>query len=278
MRGQYTRQTIAWACITVLLGVNGVALADDTPTPSARAIMEQVDARDDGDNAVSDMEMVLIGQKGGERVRKLRSYTKDHTGARGEETRQVLFFLHPPDVAGTGLLTYDYDESETDDDQWLYLPALHKTKRIASSGKTGSFMGSDFSYADLTSRSLDDYDYTLVKESEVAGAPVWVIQSVPRSREVIDETGYTKSLLLVRQDNLVVVRAVSWLDNGTDLKYMDVRKLQQIDGIWVATEIHMTSKRGREVRHRTVLRLSNVHFNQKLDEQLFSVARLERGP
>jgi hypothetical protein len=241
--------------------------------------MEKVDARDDGDNGIADMEMVLIDQRGGERVRKLRSYTRDSaTSEHGEVTRQVLFFLYPPDVAGTGFLTFDYDQPETDDDQWLYLPALHKTKRIASSGKTGSFMGSDFSYADLTTRPLDDYDYRLVKETEVNGAMTWVIEAVPRSRKVIEETGYTKSLLLVRQDNYVVVRAVNWLDNGTDLKYMDVKKLEQVDGIWVATEIHMTTKRARKLRHRTVLRLSNVRFNQPLDEQLFTVARLEKGP
>lgn len=242
--------------------------------PDARAIMEKVDGRDDGDNAISEMEMVLIDRRGGERVRKIRSYTKD----RGNETLQVMFFLYPPDVEGTGFLTYDYDGADQEDDQWLYLPALHKTKRIATSGKSGSFMGSDFNYSDLTTRDLDDFDYTLVKESEVGGDKVWVIEAVPRTETVIKETGYSKSLLLVRQDSYVVVRAVRWLDNGQDLRYLDVKKLELIDGIWVGTEIHMTTKRNQEIRHRTILKLDKVRFGQQLSDDLFSVSRLEKGP
>ena len=73
----------------------------------------------------------------------------------------------------TGFLTYDYDDPVRDDDQWLYLPALKKTKRIATGDKSGSFMGSDFSYADLTSRELDRYDFRLMKQAEVNGVAVW---------------------------------------------------------------------------------------------------------
>jgi hypothetical protein len=242
--------------------------------PDARAIMEKVDGRDDGDNAVSEMEMVLIDRRGGQRVRKIRSYTKD----RGKDTLQVMFFLYPPDVEGTGFLTYDYDGADQEDDQWLYLPALHKTKRIATSGKNGSFMGSDFNYSDLTTRDLDDFDYTMVKESEVGGDKVWVIEALPRNETVVKETGYSKSMLLVRQDNYVVVRAVRWLDNGQDLRYLDVKKLELIDGIWVGTEIHMTTKRNRETRHKTILKLDKVRFGQELSDDLFTVGRLEKGP
>jgi len=253
----------------VLLGMPARAADEET----ARAIMERVDARDDGDNAITDMEMVLIDRRGNERVRRIRSFTRD----RGEDRLQIMFFLYPPDVEGTGFLTWDYEGSERDDDQWLYLPALHKTKRIASSGKSGSFMGSDFSYADMTSSALDDYDYTLVKETEVRGHPVWVVEAIPRTRQIVDETGYDKSLLLVRKDNDVVVRAVHWVKGGEDLRYMDVLSLELIEGIWVGTEIHMTTKRNRETRHKTVLRLDNVRFNQDLPEELFTVHRLEKG-
>ena len=110
--------------------------------------MERVDARDDGDNATQDMEMILIDKNGNQRVREIRSLPP----RRGEDTYSIMFFLSPADVKDTGFLTYDYDDDEKDDDQWLYLPALKKTKRIASGDKSGSFMGSDFSYADMTNR------------------------------------------------------------------------------------------------------------------------------
>ena len=244
--------------------------ADD---PGAREIMEKVDARDDGDRQVSDMTMILIDKNGKQRVRKIKSFGKD----KGEDTQRLMFFLEPADVKDTAFLTYDYDDAEKDDDQWLYLPALRKTKRIASSDKTNAFMGSDFSYADMTKRALENYDYTLLKEVKVGGVDTWLIQSIPRTKRVIDQYGYTKSVSFVRKDNFVVIRAVNWVREGNRLKYMDVRKLERIDGIWVGTEIHMTTKKAKRTLHKTILNFDNVKFNQDFDQGIFSVRQLEKG-
>ena len=239
----------------------------------ARQIMEKVDARDDGDNKVWDMVMILIDANGNQRIRKAHALSKD----RGKDTLRLMFFIEPADVKNTAFLTYDYDTADRDDDQWLYLPALHKTKRIAASQKSNSFMGSDFSYADLTKSRLDDYDYTLVKEVTVGDAETWVIQCVPRTERVIEEYGYTKSLICVRKDNFVIVRAIHWLKKKNHLKYMDVKKLEVIDGIWVATEIHMaTQKSGRTV-HSTIMKNEKVRFNQDVQESWFTVRRMEKG-
>ena len=75
----------------------------------------------------------------------------------------------------------------------------------------------------MTSRNLDDYDYTLKKEMDVKGHPVWLIESVPRNKKVVKETGYTKSLLFVRQDKYYVVRGIHWVKDGGYLKYIDTR-------------------------------------------------------
>lgn len=254
----------------LLIALSGIAVADD---PKARAIMEKVDARDDGDNLTAHMQMRLINRHGKQRVRTLRTFGKE----KGEDRLNLMFFTAPADVDGVGFLTWDYDDNQQDDDQWLYLPALRKTKRIAGSDKTSSFMGSDVSYADMTKPSLDDYDYRLVKESKVGENPVWVIESLPRSPEVVEKMGYTKSLALVRKDNHFVVRSVSWIDGSPDLKYMDVKRLEQIDGIWVATEVHTTTKRGKQTRHKTIITLSDVKFDQSLSEDWFSVRQLEKG-
>ena len=253
------------------LALTGSARADD---PKARAIMERVDARDDGDDQTSTLQMILIDKNQKQRVRELRSLSKD----KGEDTWSMMFFLSPADVEDTGFLTYDYDEASRDDDQWLYLPALKKTKRIASSDKSGSFMGSDFSYADMTERPLESYDYELLQEGEVAGQPVWVIASVPNNEEELDETGYTKSILFIRKDNDVMVRSKSWVKKGGRNKYFDVEKLEQIDGIWVPTVMTMITKKGEETLHKTIIRTSDVKFGQKLEFDQFSVRGLETGP
>lgn len=244
--------------------------ADD---PAARAIMEKVDARDDGDNQTSDMEMILIDKRGKQRIRRIASYSKD----KADDTLRLMFFKHPADVKDTAFLTIDYEEASKDDDQWLYLPALRKTKRIASSDKSGSFMGSDLNYSDMTDRNLPDYDFKLKKEMEVKGVKTWLIESIPRTKKVIRETGYKKSLIFVRQDNFFVIRAVYWEKDGGYLKYMDVKKLERIDGIWVATEIHVSRKKGKSLAHKTILKFDNVKFNQDLNFDLFTVRRMEKG-
>jgi len=236
--------------------------------------MERVDVRDDGDNATMDLEMILIDKRGKERVRRILSFWKDQ----GEDTYRIMFFTHPANVKDTGFLTYDYDDPDRDDDQWLYLPALKKTKRIANDDKDGSFMGSDFSYADMTDKNLEDYDYSLLKEAEVNGVETWVIQAVPRTKKVIDTYGYTKSVAFVRKDNDVVIRAVHWVKKGNRLKYMDVKRLDRINNIWIPTEVTMTTKEGRITVHKTILKRENVKFNQDLEESRFTVRELEKGP
>ena len=242
-------------------------------TPTGLEIMTWVDERDDGDNGITDMEMILIDKNGKQRVREIRSFSKDF----GEDTYSIMFFRTPADVRDTGFLSYDYDDSEKDDDQWLYLPALKKTKRIASGDKSGSFMGSDFTYSDMSSRELEQYDYKLLQEAEVNGEAVWVVESIPKTKEEIDETGYTKSVVFVRQDNHVVIRSKNWVKKGKRLKYFDVKKLEQIDGIWVPTELTMTTKKGKATVHKSVIKMSNVRFNQDLSEDLFTTRRLEKG-
>jgi len=267
-----TRCLLLAAVACPLLSAVLVASTASAEPPSGRQIMEWVDQRDDGDNQTSDIEMILIDKQDNERQRILRSFRKDQ----GEDEYSILFFLSPADVKDTGFLTYDYDDPDRDDDQWLYLPALKKTKRIAAGDKSGSFMGSDFSYADMSDRPLDRYQYTLMKETDVEGVKVWQVESVPNEKES-EETGYTKSIVFVRQDNYVPIRAVSWVKKGGRLKYMEVTKLEQIDGIWVPTEITMATKKGQATLHRTVIRFSNVKFNQDLAGDLFSVRRLEKG-
>ncbi len=263
--------TLTLCLLLVAIALNAAPASAGELT--AREIMEKADARDDGDNMIANMEMVLIDKKGQERVRKIKTFSKD----KGKDTLKLMFFMEPADVKDTGFLTYDYYSGERDDDQWLYLPELHKTKRIASSDKSSAFMGSDFSYADMTRRVLDEWKYKLLKEAEVRGQKVWLIEAMPANKTIEDRYGYTKSVLFVRQDLFMVVRAVHWVKEGKKLKYLDIKKLEQIDGIWVGTEIHMKTNKGKQTTHRSVFKWHNIKFNQDLDEKLFTVRRLEKG-
>ncbi len=241
--------------------------------PKARAIMQKVNDRDDGDHQISEMEMILIDKRKNKRLRSILSFRKD----KGKDTQTIMFFKTPADVKGTGFLTYDYDESGKDDDQWLYLPALRKTKRIASDDKSGSFMGTDFNFSDMTQPDLEDYDYTLMKEVDVKGVPTWQIQAVPRSKEIADESGYSKSVVWVRKDIYMTIRVVRWVYKSRRRKYFQAKNIQKIDGIWIATELEMKTKEGKKTVHSTLLRFKNIRFNQNLKDSVFTVRRLEKG-
>jgi len=244
-------------------------LADDA---KARAIMEKVDARDDGKTLEQDMTMILIDKNGKKRTRNLHSYGKDF----GVDEHQIMFFKSPADVKNTSFLTYDYDKASKDDDQWLYLPALKKVKRIPSSDKSGSFMGSDFSYFDMTDRNLEDYDFKLLKETKVRGKEAWMIESTPRNKKVIKESGYTKSIVIVRKDNHVVVRVINFMRNGKK-KYMDMKKLHKQNNVWLADEMSMTTKKGKRTLHKTILKFSNIKLNKAINNNMFTTRRLEKG-
>ena len=245
------------------------AYSDDA---KARAIMEKVDARDDGQTLERNMKMILIDKNSKKRVRNIHSLSKDF----GADTHTIMFFLAPSDVKNTAFLTYDYDDANKDDDQWLYLPALKKVKRIPSNDKSGSFMGSDFSYFDMTDRDLDDYDFKFIKDIKVRGHDAWIISSTPRNKKVINESGYTKSIAIVRKDNYVVTRAINYLKNGKK-KYLDIKKMHQSSGIWVVDNMTMTTKKGNSTVHKTILQFSNIKLNKNISSDIFTTRQLEKG-
>jgi len=240
---------------------------------TGQEIAQKVHDRDDGDNSIATMKMTLIDKNDNKRVRELKTFTKD----KGEDKLKLMFFLTPADVKNTAFLTYDYEDSSKDDDQWLYLPELQKVKRIASSDKSSSFMGSDFTYSDMTSRNVSDYTYEIMKEPVVKGHKTWQMLVTPKSEKTIEETGYTKSIVFVRQDNFVIIQALNYIKAGNKLKYMMVNDLQLIDGVWTALEMQMVTKKGKKTLHKTIFEFSNYKYNQDLDESLFTTRTLQRG-
>lgn len=240
---------------------------------SAQEIAQKAHDRDEGDNVTSNMRMTLIDKNGKKRVRELKNFSKD----KGEDTLKLMFFLSPADVKDTGFLTYDYEDSSKDDDQWLYLPELKKVKRIASSDKSSAFMGSDFSYSDMTSRNVQDYHYKIMKEPKVGGHKTWQLLVTPINEEIIDETGYTKSIYFIRQDNFVAVQALNYIKEGKKLKYVKVLGLEVIEGIWTVTKMQAVTKKGKKTLHKTVLDFFDTKYHQDLNEDFFSTRTIEKG-
>ena len=185
--------------ITTIIAAMLATATMSAQTLTGREIAEKVHNRPDGDTRYCEMSLTLVNKNGSKRVRELKSFAKDY----GKDRKTIMFFLYPGDVKGTGFLTWEYDQIDRDDDKWLYLPAMKKTRRISgSSSKTDYFMGTDFTYDDMGHRNTDEDTHTLLREETIDGQACWVLQSVPNTTGEI----YTRRVSWIRKDCLIPVR------------------------------------------------------------------------
>ncbi len=161
--------------------------------------------------------MVLVNSKGDRSERSLELRTLEGPEA-GDKT--LLIFRDPPDVRGTTLLTHE--NRGGDDDQWLYLPALRRSRRVGSSNKSSSFMGSELAYEDLAPNEVTKHQYKYLRDETLDGVPVWVIESMPRFKD----SGYSRRELFVRQDNHQMARVNCYERKGQLLKVGRIENVQ----------------------------------------------------
>ena len=175
-------------------------------------------------------------------------------------------------------MSVDYDGAR-DDDQWLYLPSLRNTTRISSSGKSGSFVGTDISYADMTSRDVDAYDYEMIEEStNVDGEACWLIESRPRTAKEQEATGYLKTQSWISKEKLIPLQAKMWVKEGKKLKYMKFGDIRKVDGIWTVHKLSVRTVKNGKVESTTVMQFKSLKFNDpSVSEADFSERRLEQG-
>jgi hypothetical protein len=216
--------------------------------------------------------MTIIDGKGRERVREIAAVTKLYDD--GETEKRLIRFLAPADVKGTGLLTYDYEKK--DDDMWLFMPALRKTRRIVSSEKAKNFMGSEFSYADMSPPVLDDFKYTMIGDSEAEGVPCWEIEIVPVDDDVADENGFSKRMVHIAKDTFVIRRAV-YYDLDEELhKELSVKEIREMDPENHKYRfIHMIMVNKQNDR-KSILKVNEIRFSPDVKDEYFTTRYLER--
>lgn len=263
---------LATACCVAMLPF--VAAAAEL---SAYEVMARADNLDDGSTRVAQYTMVLIDRRDRQRSRDLMIYSKDY----GEDSRTLSSFESPADIAGTAYLNYDWANPERDDDSWLYLPAMQRVRRIASSDTSDSFLGSDFTYADINGLELDWYDYRFVNESEtVDGFDCWVIEATPKPElkdKAEEATGYSKLQVWIRKDNFVQVQAQAWELRGNRIKYFSASDIRQVQGIWTThRQQAITTRNGRQ-EHASILQLTAIRYDDSLSDEYFETEYLQRG-
>lgn len=234
-------------------------------------IMTRVDNRDDGDDLIQKIHQKLIDKRGGVREREMISFRKDY----GRDSKSISYFLSPANIRDTALLTYDYDGVEKDDDQWLFLPALKKVRRISSADRGDYFMGTDFTFEDIKQTpELEDYSWTLTGSEMVDGHDCWVVDGVPRNDDLKKNLGYSKTRGYIRKDIDVNIRTDYWDRKGQELKHFTIIELVEIDGIWTATKMVMDNI---QTKHRTEMMFTEHKYNSGLSDRTFSERMLKRG-
>ncbi|MBZ0273918.1 outer membrane lipoprotein-sorting protein [bacterium] len=217
--------------LVLLIAAAVFALPSHADERKASEIVDDMVSSFNQENMLLQLDMTLTNAKGQTRERKLRSRVKmeDKLG------RTVISFEAPADVAGTKFLVVE--NKGRDDDQLLYLPALKRVRRIASSQKSSSFMGTDFSYYDLSPHDSEEGTHERLPDETVDGAAHYVVETAPKA-----STGseYSKIKYWVRQDNKVVTKAEFSDKDGKLLKTMTVAGLEEYKpGLWIARRFEM---------------------------------------
>lgn len=229
-------------------------------------VARKIDSHDRGwINQIADAQMVLKNSYGQESKRSLQIKTLE---VENDGDKTLTIFKSPRDVKGTGFLSFSH--ATKPDDQWLYLPALRRVKRISSDNKSGPFMGSEFAYEDISSQEVDKYSYEYLREEEVAGAPGHVIIRYP----VDKNSGYTKQLVWVDSQEYRIHKIDFYDRKGSLLKTLNYEGYKQYAGnIWRADLMRMVNHQNGK---STDLVWSDYRFGTKINKRDFDKNALKR--
>ena len=231
-----------------------------TPQEKGLALAKQQKAKGVGwKDSVSEMKMILRTASGRENVRFIRVKALE---VLEDGDKSLMIFDQPKDIQGTSFLSFSHIGKP--DDQWIYIPAMKRIKRISSKKKSGSFMGSEFSYEDLSSFEVEKYTFTYLREEMLNGKKCHVLESVPTDKY----TGYTKLVSWIDQQDLNSQKIEFYDKRGQLLKTMNVETYEQFnDKYWRPT---LSLMQNNQTGKSTTLEWNNIQLNMGLKEDDFS--------
>lgn len=238
-----------------------------TPQEQGLEIAREMERRDTGfHDFEANMTMLLRNRQGEESLRTMRNKTLE-VADDGDKTLTV--FDEPLDVKGTALLSFSHKRG--DDDQWLYLPALKRVKRIASSNKSGPFMGSEFAYEDIASQEVEKYTYQFIGEESFEGKAALLIERYP----VDKNSGYTRQQVWVDKERYIPLKVDYYDRKNTLLKTLVFRGYQAYLGqYWRADQMYMEN---HQTGKSTLLSWEKYEFRTGLTDGDFNKNSLERA-
>lgn len=253
--------------LVVLLVMPALSSFGATAEDKGLTIATEAASRDDGfGDYTADMQMVLTNKHGRESKRSIRTRTLE---VPGDGDKSLSIFDTPRDVKGTAFLTFSHKKG--DDEQWLYLPALKRVKRINSRNKSGSFMGSEFAYEDIASQEVEKYTYKVLREEEYQEHPCYVIESYPVDRK---NSGYTKRISWLDTDQYRLYKVEFYDRKQSLLKTLTIEGYHQyLDTYWRADKMSMVN---HQTGKATQLIWKNYAFKTGLTDKDFNATSLKR--
>lgn len=255
----------------VIGGLIGVDLTAQRAELSARDIMERNFFVSKVSTLKVDSTMVLMDARGGKRERRNILLIKRQPN--GMDSKVVIKFSTPADIKGTGVLQIEHIDG--DDDLWIYLPALKKSRRLVANNKKDSFAGSDFSYGEINLPKVDQYKHTLLRSEKVDTFDCYVIESAPANDTIKSNSGYSKKVTWVRADNFLEAKVDYYDLAGRLLKTQKTGKHQLIEpdkARWFALYREMTN---HQSGHRTTIDAAKAETIAIADD-MFTTRFLER--
>ncbi len=242
-------------------------VGDQTAEEKGLAIAVEADRRDEGfQDTVAILDMILKNRQGRESLRKLKIKTFEMTDPEVGD-KSLVIFDSPRDVKGTAFLTHS--KILDPDDQWIYLPALGRIKRISSSNKSGPFMGSEFAYEDMASREVGKYSYKWLRDEPCGSLTCFVVEAYPQ----YEKSGYTRLVSWIDTSEYRTWKTEFYNRRGDLLKVLSLSDYKlYLDKYWRASNLFMENViTGKTTR----LLWSRYDFQTGLQEIDFSRSRLE---
>ncbi|WP_188152173.1 outer membrane lipoprotein-sorting protein [Teredinibacter waterburyi] len=257
------KHLIVVLCTTLL---SSICLAL-TPEQRGLEIAIEVDRQDIGfGDSQSNIVMILKDKYGNERTRQMRNRTLEQSD---DGDKSMIIFDSPGDVKGTAFLSFTHRAA--DDDQWLFLPALKRVKKISSSNKAGAFMSSEFAFEDIASQEVDKYSYTFLRDDKYQNTPVLINQLQPKD----PASGYSKLEVWVDAKRYIPLKIDFYNRGGKLKKTLELSDYSQYlnkfwrAGNWTMVN-HITGK-------STVLKMQDWQFRNGFDDQDFNKNSLSRA-
>ncbi len=234
------------------------------PQEKGLAIAKESERRDQGwQDATASMRMTLLNRNGDKSVREIRIRNLE---VNNDGDKSLTIFDEPKDVQGTAFLSFTHALEA--DDQWLFLPALNRVKRISSANKSGPFMGSEFAFEDLNSFEVEKYSYEFLREEKFNGLDCYVSKLTPQ----YEHSGYTSQISWLDKEEFRPQKTEYYDRKGELLKTQTFEDYEEFLGqYWRPHKITMVN---HQTDKKTILEWSNYKFKQGLSDKDFNKRRL----